>query len=505
MDRQLIESYIELIRDSHSLGSVFGIYFHDIKDELPPLAYDYSDDLTVCSSVVLKLECGNYVFVSDAKVSPRDPSVRLFCGSNVQMMNPLLAEYKTFFRHFFPAKQTLEVYEGFNHSSLDRDGSIHSLLSLYSCIITDRAIKFNLLESQNLHNEIVSSFRRSVDSKKLLKFVDSIFIPSEKIRPDVLYFVEIFSTEEMSDYKKSKDVAAREAFKKKLQTQSAKRQAESSLTDSDDDFEQPPKYRCSDQAGPKQVDETSELPKFSSFKRADPAVSKRRLDSIKKLASISVNDLSSVINSTSVIDPGQASVDISAGVDGEQSVGHDQSSSSSTDVRNQHVAPAQSPGPSTADADRDQHVADELDQDLSTNHPFGSVQHIENVLKTDDVDSLKSYKREMTCRNVSCIRVKTTRVLHFHCLLCKSYSYRDFKRVVTHMLKCSAGRSFITATSLTSTSVIDSTLVIDPGQPSVQISAGVDGEQSVGHDQSSSSSTDVRNQHVAPAQSPGPF
>ena len=70
MDRQLITSYIDLIRDSHSLGSVFGIYFHDIKDELPSLAYDYSDDLTVCSSVVLKLECGNYVFVSDAKVSP---------------------------------------------------------------------------------------------------------------------------------------------------------------------------------------------------------------------------------------------------------------------------------------------------------------------------------------------------------------------------------------------------------------------------------------------------
>ena len=43
MDRQLITSYIDLIRDSHSLGSVCGIYFHDIKDELPSLAYDYSD------------------------------------------------------------------------------------------------------------------------------------------------------------------------------------------------------------------------------------------------------------------------------------------------------------------------------------------------------------------------------------------------------------------------------------------------------------------------------
>ena len=116
-----------------------------------------------------------------------------------------------------------------------------------------------IVESQNLHNEIVSSFKRSVDSNQLLKFVDSIFIPSEKIRPDVLYFVEIFSAEEMSDYKKSKDVAAREAFKKKLQTQSAKQQAEPLLTDSDDDFEQPPKYRCSDRAGPKQLNSQSSL------------------------------------------------------------------------------------------------------------------------------------------------------------------------------------------------------------------------------------------------------
>ena len=328
--------------------------FHDIKDELPSLAYDYSDDLTVCSSVVLRLECGNYVFVSDAKVSPRDPSVRLFCGSNVQMMNPLLTEYKTFFRHFFPSKHTLEVYEGFNHSSLDRDGSIHSLLSLYSCIITDRAIKYNLLESQNLHNEIVSSFRRSVDSKELLKFFDTIFLPVEKIRPDALYFVQIFTKVEMLDFKKSKDAAARLAFKSKQQ--SAEQHVNPSLTDSDDDFEQAPKYSCPDQAGPKQF----KIPKFSSLKRADPAVSKRRLDSIKRLASISVNDLSSVIDSTPVTDPGQPTVQISAGVDGEQSVGHDQSSSPSTGVPDQHVNLAQPSGPSTAEVDQDKHVSSQL-------------------------------------------------------------------------------------------------------------------------------------------------
>ena len=54
-----------------------------------------------------------------------------------------------------------------------------------------------------------------------------------------------------------------------------------------------------------------------------------------------------------------------------------------------------------------------------------------------------AYKRKMNCRNIECFRVKTRRKVHFHCLFCKTYSYHDFKRVITHMLKCSMGRSFV--------------------------------------------------------------
>jgi hypothetical protein len=100
MGRQLISSFVDLIRESHNFGSTFGIYFHDIQDVLPPLAHHYSDPLTVCSSVVLRLECGNYVFISDAKIGPKIPHVNIYCSSTVQLMFPLSDALQPFFKHF---------------------------------------------------------------------------------------------------------------------------------------------------------------------------------------------------------------------------------------------------------------------------------------------------------------------------------------------------------------------------------------------------------------------
>ena len=164
MDTSQVNAVVELIRDSHKFDSSLGVYFHNIQDALPPLSHAYSDPLTVCSSVVLRLECGSYVFISDLKSGPKIPHVRLFCSSLVQFMFPLSDKLQQFFKHFFPCKHTLDVYECSDHCSLDKDGSVEALLNLYSCIITDRSLKFNLLESQKVLNGIVASFHTSISS-----------------------------------------------------------------------------------------------------------------------------------------------------------------------------------------------------------------------------------------------------------------------------------------------------------------------------------------------------
>ena len=59
----------------------------------------------------------------------------------------------------------------------------------------------------------------------------------------------------------------------------------------------------------------------------------------------------------------------------------------------------------------------------------------ENILKKEDKGLIKSYKCHMICHSVDCLANKNiTRSVHYHCLRCKTFKYKDFFRVVHHTL-----------------------------------------------------------------------
>ena len=254
MDPAQVNAVVELIRDSHKFDSSLGVYVHNIQDALPPLSHAYSDPLTVCSSVVLRLECGSYVFISDLKSGPRIPHVRMYCSSLVQFMFPLSDKLQQFFKHFFPCKHTLDVYECSDHCSLDKNGSVQALLNLYSCIITDRSLKFNILKSQKVLDGIVASFCTSLTSKVLARYSDQLFYSVEEVRPDKSYSVMICSAEQVLQNRKELGMKLAQL------DQSRKRSVETSV-DSDEDFEQAPKSKR------KKSKRTSDLPKFSNYSK----------------------------------------------------------------------------------------------------------------------------------------------------------------------------------------------------------------------------------------------
>ena len=101
---EVVKSYVNLIRRTSSHGEMYAVYVHTLGEPLPPLSYDYSDDSTVCSSVILKLDQNNWVFVSNAKIGIRNPSVNLYCSSRIQFMNPVADDFKEFLTHFFSFK-----------------------------------------------------------------------------------------------------------------------------------------------------------------------------------------------------------------------------------------------------------------------------------------------------------------------------------------------------------------------------------------------------------------
>ena len=80
-----------------------------------------------------------------------------------------------------------------------------------------------------------------------------------------------------------------------------------------------------------------------------------------------------------------------------------------------------------------------------------SLEHIKSLLhfvKSKDnskeaKDALHPYKDVMGCKVSACHRVKTTRLLHYHCLFCRKYSYHAFPRVFEHMTNCSSASSFV--------------------------------------------------------------
>ena len=49
---------------------------------------------------------------------------------------------------------------------------------------------------------------------------------------------------------------------------------------------------------------------------------------------------------------------------------------------------------------------------------------------------IEKYKNLTKCKNQSCLKVGVKRLLHFHCLYCKSWNSKEFQRAATHMLSC---------------------------------------------------------------------
>ena len=86
---RLIRSYVDLVRkhtdDLH--GAEFGVYSHTLGDGLPPLSFDYSDNRTVCSSVVLNYD-NKWTFVSNSKSGIKDSVVNMYCSRDLQFIHP---------------------------------------------------------------------------------------------------------------------------------------------------------------------------------------------------------------------------------------------------------------------------------------------------------------------------------------------------------------------------------------------------------------------------------
>ena len=95
MDDQLFCSYVDMLRRHAAMTFgdpefPLGIYIHNISDDLPALTYESTKVWLVNSSVLLKLDCGNWVFMSNFKVGLQDPSVYLYCSNNHSFMYPAL-------------------------------------------------------------------------------------------------------------------------------------------------------------------------------------------------------------------------------------------------------------------------------------------------------------------------------------------------------------------------------------------------------------------------------
>ena len=237
---EVVKSYVNLIRRTSSHGEMYAVYVHTLGEPLPPLSYDYSDDSTVCSSVILKLDQNNWAFVSNAKIGIRNPCVNIYCNSRIQFINPVADDFKEFLTHFFPSKHTLNVYNSLDSTSLDTDGHLTALLNLYSTIITDRTLKFNILSKSNFSEQVTAAIHRSVREESLLRFTDnecfSVFLPTDEISDDSPYSVRFISDSEL---KQNYVVNER----RRMARMSQKRRLK--VVVSDDDFEEEPFVRKS--------------------------------------------------------------------------------------------------------------------------------------------------------------------------------------------------------------------------------------------------------------------
>ena len=482
IDQTLVESYADLIRRTSIHGETYAVYVHRLGDPLPPLSFDYSDDSTVCSSVVLKLDEQNWAFISNAKVGIKNPHINLYCSSKIQFIYPLEDDLKQFLRHFFPTKHTLNIHHSMDSNSLDKNGCLTAMLNLYCSIIADRTLKFNVMLTSNITEQIITAIIRSVKEKTLLRFTDnecfSIFIPTYDISPDHSYSIRFVTWEELEEYRLYKSEQIQPVIK-------SKRQVSSELL-SDDDFEKTPPFRSNEKTKKSESTE-DDIPRFVEPSEADRAQSKSRLNGIKRLVQEqschnAQND-NSIINepihtsSASVESTTAAQRSEDSGADFDrghpaepslaQPLGVDNTAKPSATPSLRTDTAAHSPKSVAVSSDSPSQSTEDPCTVLLRDHPvapgpFGTISHLENSYKSADNVGLNMYKRQMVCRHSDCIKTKgnVSRKLHYHCLMCKTHMSKEFKRVIAHMLKCPLASKFAEAASTRST---DSRQDSEPG------------------------------------------
>ena len=340
------------------------------------------------------------------------------------------------------------MYNSLDSTSLDTDGVLTALLNLYSTIITDRNLKFNILSKTDIAQQVLSAICRSVTENNLLRFTDnecfSVFLPTDEISTESPESVRFISDKELRE-----NYAANELIR--MSNIVRKRRPVSSSSSSDDDFEEKPQFRGATKrikgAAFQFHSDIDELPKFVEPCESDRLRSKARLRNIQDLANCptstsssnckkSVSSPSKVSeadgvsfdeNRASVVDGGSVDEDKASVADGASVDSKIADGANGDDKDKKSTGASSSNKTDITSVDRVQPVAE---------GPKMSVSHSEKSLKSAQTGGTQAYKHQMSCRNPHCWKGKTGRKLHYHCLICKTHLSKEFRRVAAHMLKC---------------------------------------------------------------------
>ncbi|KAL5248984.1 hypothetical protein ACHWQZ_G017999 [Mnemiopsis leidyi] len=452
-----IEAYVDLIKRTSVLGKTYAIYCHKLGDPLPKLTYDYSDDSTVCSSVVLQLDCDDWVFVSNAKVGIRIPHVDIYSSSSLRFMEPLPPSMKMFMTHFFPSKHTLRVHHSLDCTSVDKGGTLTALLNLYSTIVTDRKLKFNILAKSNIFEQVAVAIRKSVKENNLLRFTDnecfSVSLPTDEISLESPDSVRFLSDQELQ---RNYAVNERARLTKFMAQKRLSLPLDLSSDSDDDDFEKKQPAFCHKSAKRHKTtinsdSEIDNLPKFTEPSDSDRLHSKNRLKSIKDLldgSQISRQDGGNLMTSIENVSEFTKTISSSS------AESHDECATS---------ASLQS-GNQTPSIHRVHPVA---------KGPLGSTNNTDNSLKLAKNGVNKSNKAHMACRHPKCWKGKADRKLHFHCLICKTYWSKEYSRVTSHMVKCPLKSSMIMDSLNDTVNQPEDSLSDNIGQPEDSLSDNI--------------------------------
>ena len=128
------------------------------------------------------------------------------------------------------------------------------------------------------------------------------------------------------------------------------------------------------------------------------------------------------------------------------STAHSRNRTSTTNPENSHASsffsgakPTADTTKSTAISSNSPHQADSCSTEVRI-QPVAArpLDSSVPVRRSTNAEGHRTHKREMVCRLSKCWGGKQTltRRLHYHCIICKTYFSKEYKRVIAHMLKC---------------------------------------------------------------------